>query len=223
MFKKLKLVILFFSSLIFCANVLAASSEDICKLSEKLKISSEQLKSILISDDGKSELIPLNKENKDFYVNLFSNKENAEHMKYYGTGNLSSEEKAEKIFEWRLSRIWDQEVPASLSFIILNENKPAGFVGLGPLIGENFQPEIGRVIDKKFSGKGLGTFCAQKSVQLLQYLKDSGVYRYSCLISTSKPENLASRKSIMKAGFVTDEKIIENNYGIEKIYKYEFK
>ena len=105
----------------------------------------------------------------------------------------------------------------------MNENKPAGFVGVGPLNGTDSQPEIGRVIDKKVSGKGLGTFSAHTIVRLLQYLKNAGIYNYTCLISTSKPENLASRKSIMKAGFVTDEKIVENNFGHEKIYKYEFK
>lgn len=223
MFKKFRLIILFFGLLLFGVSLSAISSEDTCKLAEKLKIEPEQLQSLLISEDGKKELVPLTEDYRNFYVELFSNEDNAEHMKYYGSGNLSTEERAQQIFEWRLSRIWDYEIPTSLSFIILNEDKPAGFVGVGPLDSEDAQPEIARVIDKKISGKGLGTFAAQTIVQLLQHLKTEGVYNYNCLISTSKPENLASRKSIMKVGFVTDEKIIENNFGLEKVYKYEFK
>lgn len=223
MFKKFRLIILFFGLLLFGVSLSAISSEDTCKLAEKLKIEPEQLQSLLISEDGKKELVPLTEDYRNFYVELFSNEDNAEHMKYYGSGNLSTEERAQKIFEWRLSRIWDYEIPTSLSFIILNEDKPAGFVGVGPLDSEDAQPEIARVIDKKISGKGLGTFAAQTIVQLLRHLKTEGVYNYNCLISTSKPENLASRKSIMKVGFVTDEKIIENNFGLEKVYKYEFK
>lgn len=223
MLKYFKSMILCFAALFLCVNVSATSSEDICKLAEKLKIESEQLQSLLTSDDGKKGLVPLTEDYENFYLELFSNEDNAEHMKYYGNGNLSTKERAQKIFEWRISRIWDSEIPSSLSFIIMNENKPAGFVGVGPLNSKDSQPEIGRVIDKKVSGKGLGTFSAQTIVRLLQYLKNAGIYNYTCLISTSKPENLASRKSIMKAGFVTDEKIVENNFGHEKIYKYEFK
>ncbi len=223
MFKNFKPINLLLVALLFCVNLSAISSENTCKLAEKLKLEPEQLQSLLVSEDGEKELAPLTEDYKDFYVNLFSNEDNAEHMKYYGCGNLSTKERAQKIFEWRLSRIWDYEIPASLSFIILSESRPAGFVGVGPLNSENAQPEIGRVIDKKVSGKGLGTFSAQTVVQLLQYLKTEGIYTYNCLISTSKPENLASRKSIMKAGFVTDEKIIENDFGHEKVYRYEFK
>lgn len=223
MFKSFKPVILLLGALLSFVNLSALSSEGTCKLAEKLKLEPEQLQSLLVSEDGEKELVPLTEDYEDFYVELFSNEDNAEHMKYYGCGNLSTKERVQKIFKWRLSRIWDYETPASLSFIILSENQPAGFVGVGPLNGTDAQPEIGRVIDKRVSGKGLGTFCAKTVVQLLQHLKNKGVYTYDFLISTSKPENLASRKSIMKAGFVTDEKIIENGFGHEKVYKYEFK
>ncbi len=223
MFKKFKFIALTLGALFFCSQVLAAPPESTCKLATKLKMESEHLHSLLVSKDEKKELVPMTSKYRDFYTNLYSNPENAEHMKYYGHGSLSTENGAKKAFKGRLSRMWDSDTPCSLAFILLSEGEPAGFIGVGPLKSCGTQPEIGRVIDKKFAGKGLGTFCAQTVVSLLQDLKTSGIYNYSRLISTSKPENLASRNSVMKAGFTTDEKIITTPFGPEKMYKYEFK
>lgn len=223
MFKKFKFIALTLSALFFCTHVFAAPPESTCKLADKLKMDSEQLHSLLISKDEKKELVPMTSKYQDFYTDLYSNPENAEHMKYYGHGTLSTEDGAKKAFEGRLSRMWNSDTPNSLAFILLSEGEPAGFIGVGPLRCSGVQPEIGRVIDKKFAGKGLGTFCAQTVVSLLQSLKTSGIYNYSHLISTSKPENLASRNSVLKAGFVTDEKIITTPFGPEKMYRYEFK
>ena len=89
MFKKFRLIILFFGLLLFGVSLSAISSEDTCKLAEKLKIEPEQLQSLLISEDGKKELVPLTEDYRNFYVELFSNEDNAEHMKYYGSGNYS--------------------------------------------------------------------------------------------------------------------------------------
>lgn len=160
---------------------------------------------------------------EDFYVDLHSNSENADYMKYYCNGHLSTKEGAKKSFNGRLSRMWDPDVPNSMAFVLLKEGEPTGFIGVGPLKCSKAKPEIGFVIDKKFAGKGLETFCAKTVVSLLQKLKTSGLYKYNQLISTSKPDNLASRNSVLKAGFVTDEKLVKTSFGYEKIYKYEFK
>ncbi len=220
-FKSMVSIIL--SSLFFCVSVCATTPESTCKLASKLKMESEELHSLLVSEDEKKELVPMTSKYKDFYVDLYSNPENADHMKYYCNGRLSTEKRAKKSFDGRLSRMWDHDVPASMAFVLLSEGKPAGFIGVGPLKCSKSQPEIGRVIDKKFAGKGLGTFCAKTIVALLQKLKTDGLYKYNQLISTSKPDNFASRNSVLKAGFVTDEKLVKTSFGYEKIYKYKFK
>jgi len=225
MFKKTKL--LFSLTLVFAfssAHIFATIPESTVNLAQKYGINSEELHSKLKSSepDRELELIPMTdtKEHSDFYVNLYSDSKNVEHMKYYGTGKLVSSKSAESVFNGRISRMWNQKLPISLAFILKYNGNLAGFIGAGPLTSSN--PEIGRVIDKNYAGKGLGTFCAKTVALLLQYLKDQGFYKYTSLVSTSKVDNIASQKSVIKAGFVENPQLVKTEYGTEKKLEYKF-
>lgn len=224
MVKKLKL---FFTSLLVLpllfVNIFAIIPPEVINLAKKLNINPEELHLLLKSEDDTKELLPMDTQHKEFYLNLYTDQSNAEHMKYYGHGKILTKEKATEIFNRRLTRMWNQKMPGSLAFVILNEGKLAGFIGVGPIDSQTHSPEIGRVIEKNYAGKGLGTFSAKTVAIVLQYLKNLGKYNYTRLISTSKPENEASRKSVMRAGFITDDKIVKTTYGPEKVYIYEFK
>ncbi len=88
-----------------------------------------------------------------------------EYMCFYGTGKLKTEEEIEEIFKGRLAGIWESDLPVSLTLVVLKNEQLIGFISVGPL---NSEPEIARIIDKKFSGGGLGTFCAKTVISLLQ-------------------------------------------------------
>lgn len=210
--------------LIFClfsfASGIFAYEKSVEDLAAKFNISAEKLDTMLT--DGNKKLVPMVSDDKNFYISLFSNKENSGHMKYYGNGKILSTNSSEKVFKGRISRMWNFSKPKSLSFIVKQDGKSVGFVAAGPVDNTLCSPEIARVIDKKCAGKGLGTFTAKKLVSVMQELKNLGIYNYKTLISTSKPDNLASRNSILKAGFTTNESLIKTSFGIEKVYKYHF-
>ncbi len=215
---------IFSFALIFClfsfAPGIFAYEKSIEDLAAKFNISAEKMDTILA--DGNKKLVPMISSDKDFYISLFSEKENSGHMKYYGNGKIMSKNSSERVFKRRIARMWNGNKPQSLAFIVKEDGKSVGFVAAGPVDNPSCNPEIARVIDKKFAGIGLGTFAAKKLVSVMQELKNLGIYKYEYLVSTSKPNNLASRNSILKAGFTTKESIVKTEFGNEKIYKYHF-
>lgn len=216
--------ILFSFGLIFClfsfASGIFAYEKSVEDLAAKFNITAEKMDTMLT--EGKRKFVPMVSSDKDFYIKLFSDQKNSDHMKYYGNGKIMNKISSEKIFKRRISRMWDFDKPKSLAFIVKEDGKSVGFVAAGPVDSISSDPEMARVIDKKFAGKGLGTFTAKKLVSVMQELKNLGIYKYKNLISTSKPNNLASRNSVLKAGFTTKEKIVKTEFGYEKIYKYHF-
>ncbi len=229
MVKKVNLLFALTLLFIFSAiHVFAEIPESTVSLAQKYGISSEELHSKLKSSetDRELELIPMTKEHLDFYVNLYSNPENKEYMKYYGTGLRKSSKIAEDEFEKRLSRMWDEKLPTSLAFVLKYNDNLAGFISVGSLTlgsATSSNPAISRVIDKNYAGKGLGTFCAKTVVSVLQKLKDLGFYEYTSLVSTSDPNNIASRSSAIKAGFKqTSQEPVKTCFGLRNVFEYEF-
>lgn len=215
---------LFAFGLLFClvsfASVVFAYEKSVEDLAAKFNISAEKMDTILT--DGNKKLVPMVSSDKDFYINLFSNQENSDYMKYYGNGKIMSQNSSGKEFKGRISRMWDFDKPKSLAFVVKKDGESVGFVAAGPVDDLSSDPELGITVEKKSSGKGIGNFTVKKLVMVMQELKNLGIYHYKSLISTSKPANLASRKAVLKAGFTTDEQITETEFGCEKIYKYNF-
>lgn len=202
------------------ASGIFAYEKSVEDLATKFNITAEKMDTMLT--EGKRKFVPMVSSDKDFYVKLFSDQKNSDHMKYYGNGKIMNKISSEKVFKGRISRMWDFDKPKSLAFIVKENGKSVGFVAAGPVDDPSSDPEMARVIDKKFAGKGLGTFTAKKLVSVMQELKNLGIYKYKNLISTSKPNNLASRNSVLKAGFTTNEQVTKTEFGYEKVYKYHF-
>lgn len=215
---------LFSFGLIFClfsfVPGIFAYEKSVEDLAAKFNITAERMDTILT--DGKRKLVPIVSSDRDFYIGLFSNKENEEYMKHYGNGRIMSKKSSNNSFDRRISRMWNYSKPKSLSFIVKEDGKSVGFVAAGPVDNSSSNPELGMVVEKNSSGKGLGNFIVKKLVSVMQELKNLGIYKYKTLVSTSKPSNFASRKAVLKAGFTTSEEIIKTNFGYEKIYKYQF-
>lgn len=215
---------LFSFALMFClfsfASEIFAYEKSIEDLSAKLNISAEKMDEIL--KDGNKKFVPMVSSDKDFYINLFSSQENSDYMKYYGNGKIMNKNSSEKIFKRRVSRMWDFDKPRSLAFIVKEDGKSVGFVAAGPVDSSSCDPEMGIIVEKRSSGKGLGNFIVKKMVSVMQELKNLGIYKYKVLISTIKPDNVASRKAVLKAGFTTNEHVTKTEFGYEKIYKYRF-
>ena len=118
--------------------------------------------------------------------------------------------------------MWNFAKPKTLAFIVKEDGKSVGFISVGPVDSLSSDPEMGMIVEKKSSGKGLGNFIVKKIVSVMQELKNLRIYKYKTLISTIKPDNLASRKAVLNAGFTTKERIVRTEFGKEKIYKYQF-
>lgn len=202
------------------ASRIFAYEKSIEDLSAKLNISAEKMGEIL--KDGNKKFVPMVSSDKDFYIDLLSNKKNSEYMKYYRNGRTMSKASSENIFEGKLSRMWNFAKPKTLAFIVKEDGKSVGFVAAGPVDSSSCDPEMGIIVEKKSSGKGLGNFIVKKMVSVMQELKNLGIYKYKVLISTIKPDNVASRKAVLKAGFTTNEHVTKTEFGYEKIYKYRF-
>lgn len=215
---------LFSFGLIFClfsfVPGIFAYEKSVKDLAAKFNITAEKMDTILT--EGKRKFVPIVSSDKDFYIGLLSNKKNSEYMKYYRNGHIMSKASSENIFKGKLSRMWDFAKPKTLAFIVKEDGKSVGFVAAGPVDGSSSDPEMGMIVEKKSSGKGLGSFIAKKLVSVMQELKNLKIYKYKALVSTIKPNNVASRKAVLNAGFTTKERIVKTEFGKEKIYKYKF-
>lgn len=197
-----------------------AYEKSVKDLATKFNITAEKMDTILT--EGKRKFVPIVSSDKDFYIGLLSNKKNLEYMKYYRNGHIMSKASSENIFKGKLSRMWNFAKPKTLAFIVKEDGKSVGFISIGPVDSPSSDPEMGMIVEKKFSGKGLGNFIVKKLVSVMQELKNLRIYKYKSLISTIKPDNAPSRKAVLKAGFTTSEKIVKTSFGYEKIYKYQF-
>ena len=90
---------IFSFALMFClfsfAPGIFAYEKSIEDLAAKFNISAEKMDTILA--DGNKKLVPMVSSDKDFYISLFSEKENSSHMKYYGNGKIMSKNSSEKV------------------------------------------------------------------------------------------------------------------------------
>lgn len=222
MFNLKKFLISF--GLIFClfsfASRVFAYEKSVKDLAAKFNITAEKMDTMLT--DGKRKFVPIVSSDKNFYIGLLSNKKNSEYMKYYRNGHIMSKASSENIFKGKLSRMWNFAKPKTLAFIVKEDGKSVGFISVGPVDSLSSDPEMGMIVEKKSSGKGLGNFIVKKIVSVMQELKNLRIYKYKTLISTIKPDNLASRKAVLNAGFTTKERIVRTEFGKEKIYKYQF-
>ena len=216
--------ILFSFGLIFClfsfASGIFAYEKSVEDLATKFNITAEKMDTMLT--EGKRKFVPMVSSDKDFYIGLLSNKKNSEYMKFYRNGHIMSKASSENIFKGKLSRMWNFTKPKTLAFIVKEDGKSVGFVSIGPVDNPSSNPEMGMIVEKNSSGKGLGNFIVKKLVSVMQELKNLGIYKYKTLISTIKPDNVASRKAVLNAGFTTKERIVKTEFGYEKIYKYHF-
>jgi len=57
----------------------------------------------------------------------------------------------------------------------------------------------------------------------LQFLKDKGIYEYNKLRATAKPDNKASNKILNNLNLIKSECLIDDGYGKENEYYYNFK
>ena len=202
------------------ASRVFAYEKSVKDLAAKFNITAEKMDTMLT--DGKRKFVPIVSSDKNFYIGLLSNKKNSEYMKYYRNGHIMSKASSENIFKGKLSRMWNFAKPKTLAFIVKEDGKSVGFISVGPVDSLSSDPEMGMIVEKKSSGKGLGNFIVKKIVSVMQELKNLRIYKYKTLISTIKPDNLASRKAVLNAGFTTKERIVRTEFGKEKIYKYQF-
>lgn len=176
-------------------NSESVSFNSYIKFAEYLEISYEDLqeKLVLVIEDKEYKLTPLDdiEKHKMFFKKIFSFCDE-EYMKFYGTGERLSEEKAESDFQRRLHRMWGNKLPCNMTFVIELNGECAGLIGLGPLKMKGFDPEISYIIDQNYCGKGIGLRSVKLSVDFLQCLKDKGAYDFKCLKATVHPLNVGS-------------------------------
>ena len=62
----------------------------------------------------------------------------------------------------------------------------------------------------------------KRALELLQFLKDKGIYDYTKIRATAKPDNQASNKILSNLNFIKSESFIDDGYGKENEYYYNF-
>lgn len=193
-------------------------------LSEKLGLPYEEIKSRLQINEN-CYLIPLLnfEEHKNCLIDVFANA-TPQYMRYYLDGKLKTSEKAEQIyFTNSLHRMWDNDLPRSLNFIIDCDNTSVGRIAVGPLYNRGtVNAEIGYAIKESHSGKGIVSAAVKTLLNFLQYLLDKGIYKFEKVRATAKEDNIASNKILLKNHFLKTPEMINDGYGPENEYFYYF-
>lgn len=227
LFKKYTVIFAFiFLSMISICNPAVMAFNEYDNLAEKFKLSAQQFEKVLTRDSsqGVIKMIPLNSsvEHLHFFKKLLAFSD-PEYIKYFWTGKLRTEDEVEMIVKSRLKDMWEEPVPVIMTFLVTLNDR---FVGMCNIYSLNFsageQPKIGRVILQKYSGKGLGYHCTQATISLLRYLRSEGKYSFRELHSTVHPENIASMKSTMKSGFISDGEVTHTEWGPRLSFVYKF-
>ena len=118
-------------------------------------------------------------------------------------------------------RMWDNDLPRSLNFIIDCDNTSVGRIAVGPLYNRGaVNAEVGYAIKESHSGKGIVSASVKTLMNLLQYLNDEGVYNLEKIRATAKKDNIASNKIVIKNNFVKSPEMIDDGYGPENEYFY---
>lgn len=198
------------------------TSENIKFLAQKFKIKESEFENLLYSNDKKQKLVPASKNHLELFKAVFCHN-NSEYMKYFAYGKGKPENLAEKILENKMSRMYkkDKELPASLTFVIIDNNKAAGVVMVGPVSNKSY-PEVAYIIKKDYANRGLGGFAVKTLLLLLKKLRENKIYSYSKIYATCHPNNLYSNKILKNAGFSTDGKEIKKDFGPRYEYFYTF-
>lgn len=193
-------------------------------LAEKLALPFEEIKSKLQINEN-CYLVPLLNlvEHKTCLVDIFS-KANPKYMRYYLDGKLKSHETVEKIyFTNSLHRMWDNNLPRSLNFIIDCGNTSIGRIAVGPLYNRGaINAEVGYALMESHSGREITSGAVKTLLNFLQYLLAHNIYNFEKIRATAKADNIASNKILMKNNFVKSPTMINDGYGPENEYFYYF-
>lgn len=175
-------------------------------------------------------LIPMCKseKHKDCLMRIFceedekdANDKKKEYMKYYLKGNLYSKEEVEKRFFKCV--VFEGNKIRSLPLMPAFKDKIIGRIGLAPLTyHSNVCLEIGYALEQEYSGKKIMSNAVKRALELLQFLKDKGIYDYTKIRATAKPDNQASNKILSNLNFIKSESFIDDGYGKENEYYYNF-
>lgn len=173
-------------------------------------------------------LVPMCKteKHKDCLMKIFCEEgadgKKREYMKYYLRGNLFTKETVEKRFFTGVR--FENNKIRSLPLMPAFEDKIIGRIGIGPL---TYHPdvclEIGYALEQEYSGQRIMSNAVECVLKLLQFLKDKGIYEYTKLRATAKPNNGASNKILSNLNFVKSEDFANDGYGVENEYYYNFK
>lgn len=145
-----------------------------------------------------------------------------EYMKYYLNGNLFSKETVEKKFFTGVR--FENNKIKSLPLMPAFGDKVIGRVGIGPLTYHSgVCLEIGYALEQEYSGQKIISNAVKCVLKLLQFLKNKKIYEYNKLRATAKPDNHASNKILSNLNFIKSENFIDDGYGKENEYYYNFK
>lgn len=157
----------------------------------------------------------------------------AEHMRFYMSGNLSSEQNINSLFKYRVERMWNTP-PKSLYFGIAVEDAKTekysivGDILVGSLMGgDGDDCVVECVLSKEFSGKGIGFAAANCFMRLVEklVLNVEAYTSLKCVKATAKVDNIASNRILEKLGFkrVEERPCRVNKQMMEYYYEYAIK
>lgn len=150
---------------------------------------------------------------------IFANTENSDYMKYYLDGKIVSEDVIGSRVRHSERRM-NEDIPKSFTFIITCGDEFLGRLAVGPLMSRT--PEIGYVIKKEYSGKGITKAAVRCLLDLLGYIKDREDYKIERIRATAKVDNIASNSILLGLGFEKSEELVDDGYGKENEYFYYF-
>lgn len=151
-----------------------------------------------------------NKFKKIDFDDYFKLTGNASVMKWI-TGHASTLEASKKIFEKVLQT---NAQHAELGYFAIRQTENNRFIGLGKIVMKNdIKAEIGYALLPEFWGKGYGSEISEtlvKYAKVIPYIKE--------IIAIIDPDNLPSKKILLKCNFELDTVCILENLPAE-IYK----
>ncbi len=206
--------------------------EAIALLSEKIGLPFETVKEKLhfkvVKDGllyGDCYLVPLQKreDHRLCLLEIFSNAR-PEYMKFYLDGKLKAPQKTEQIyFIDDYNRMWGENLPKSLIFIIYCNGESVGRIAVGPMVDNGGKDsDIGYAIKEKYAGKGIMSSSVQTLLNFLQYLLNNQIYDISRVSATAKLDNIASNRILVKNNFVKSEHIVGEEGSQRNEYFYYF-
>ena len=161
-------------------------------LAERWRVPYEEVKSRLQINEHCYLISLLNlDEHKTCLIDVFANVK-PEYMRYYLDGKLKTPERAEQIFFTNsLHRMWDNDLPRSLNFIIDCDNTSVGRIAVGPLHNRGaINAEVGYAIKESYSGKRIISAAVKTLMTFLHYLNDEGLYNLEKNRATAKADNM---------------------------------